>query len=148
VATWAEFEGASFELSVFGYQHLNDRVAYLGTVRSDGAPRVRPVTPRIRHGRLFIRMDRGSPKIADLKRDSRYSLHSLVTDTTGDQEEFAISGRASAIEDPQLVAELETGMTNMGQFPLFEFAIEEAMSTVYGDDGAIRHRWRSPTQPA
>jgi hypothetical protein len=130
MATWAEFEGASFELAAFGYQRLNDRVAYLGTVRSDGAPRVRPVTPRIRRGRLFVRMDRGSPKVGDLGRDSRYSLHSLVTDTTGSQEEFAISGRASAIEDPQLIAELEVGMTNVGQFLLFEFAIEEAMSTV------------------
>jgi pyridoxamine 5'-phosphate oxidase-like protein len=143
MASWAEFEGASFELASFGHRRLDDRVAYLATLRADGSPRVHPVTVRIRQGRLFVRMDRTSPKVKDLLRDPRYSLHSLVTDSSGMGGEFAVSGRARLIEDVAEREWLEKGLPDPGRFVAFELSVEDALSTVYGGDRAVRHRWRA-----
>jgi hypothetical protein len=148
VATWAEFEGASFELATFGHRRLDDRVAYLATIRPSGSPRVHPVTTRIREGRLFVRMDRGSPKVKDLVRDPRYSLHSMVRDSSGTDGEFFLTGRARLIEDLHEREWLERGLTDAGRFVAFELSVEEALSTVYGGDRAVRHRWRSSKPPA
>ncbi|MGH2405330.1 MAG: pyridoxamine 5'-phosphate oxidase family protein, partial [bacterium] len=51
-------------------------MAYLATLRGDGAPRVHPVTPIVGEGRLFLFMEPTSPKGHDLRRDGRYALHS------------------------------------------------------------------------
>ena len=89
--SWAEFERDDPGLAAFGRERLNDRVAYLGTIRSDGSPRVHPVSGRIREGRLIVRMDPASPKAKDLRRNGRYALHSQVLDTSGAGGEFAVS---------------------------------------------------------
>jgi len=59
---------------------LERRVAYLGTTRTDGSPRVHPVSPFIGAGCLFVYMEPTSPKAADLRRDARYALHCGVED--------------------------------------------------------------------
>ena len=46
-------------------------IAYLATVRRDGAPRLHPFCPIVAHGRLFAAIARRSPKGWDLRRDPR-----------------------------------------------------------------------------
>ena len=46
-------------------------VAYLATVRADGAPRLHPFCPIIAMGRLFAAIPLRSPKGRDLRRDPR-----------------------------------------------------------------------------
>ncbi|MCA1555037.1 MAG: pyridoxamine 5'-phosphate oxidase family protein, partial [Chloroflexi bacterium] len=72
---WANFAAAAPELAAFGAQRLHGSVAYLATIRPDGAPRVHPVTPIIGEGHLFVFMEPTSPKGKDLQRDNRYALH-------------------------------------------------------------------------
>ena len=51
----------------------------LGTVRPDGSPRISPVEPYLVGGQLLIGAMAWSRKSADLHRDPRYVLHSVVT---------------------------------------------------------------------
>ena len=97
MATWAEFERAAPEQATLGRGLLTKYgLAYLGTVRKDGAPRVHPVCPVIAEGRLFVATAPESPKRLDLLRDGRYALHFLPGDNDA---EFYLTGRARLVED-------------------------------------------------
>jgi hypothetical protein len=65
--TWGQFEAAHPALAAFGAERLGRPPAYLGTVRSDGGPRVHPVTPVVGSGHLFVFMEPASPKGRDLR---------------------------------------------------------------------------------
>src|SRR5881409_1972413 len=96
MTTWGEFAEAAPALAAFGEERFwAAEVAYLATVRADGSPRVHPFTPILCDGRLFAFMEPTSPKGHDLRRDPRYSIHSLVTDQHGSEGEFWVSGRAT-----------------------------------------------------
>ncbi len=45
MTSWAEFARQAPELAAFGEARFRSGVAYLGTLRADGSPRVHPVTP-------------------------------------------------------------------------------------------------------
>ena len=62
---WKEFAQQAPELAEFGKARFASGVAYLGTVRTDGSPRVHPVTP-ILGEQLFLFMEPTSPKGKDL----------------------------------------------------------------------------------
>lgn len=79
---WKEFAQQDPELAGFGKTRFESGVAYLGTVRTDGSPRIHPVTPIIGE-QLFLFMELTSPKGKDLQRDSRYTLHCSVEDSSG-----------------------------------------------------------------
>lgn len=99
--SWRKFEFAAPELAALGTARLTGRIAYLATIRADGAPRVHPVSPFISHVTLFVYMEPTSPKGNDLRRDSRYAMHCSVEDTSGGGGEFCVRGRAVMIDDPQ-----------------------------------------------
>jgi len=74
MTSWEEFAQQATELAEFGKARFQSGVAYLGTLRADGSPRVHPVTPIIGE-ELFLFMEPTSPKGKDLQRDGRYTLH-------------------------------------------------------------------------
>jgi hypothetical protein len=156
VVTWAEFAAAAPDIAELGLRQLRKfGLAYLGTVRADGSPRVNPVCPFIGSGRLFVATAPNSPKRLDLVRDGRYVLHFLPGK---EEEEISIRGRATRIEDAALRARaLEsaremiqaTGLNIKPNEWLFEYAIESAMMTTWADFGTPDHRpmrksWRAP----
>jgi hypothetical protein len=148
VATWHEFELASPDLAAFGYRRLLGRVAYLATLRADGAPRLHPLVAHIGQGRLFIYMDPASPKVHDLQSDARYALHCSVEDADGGQGEFSLRGRADLIDDPTLRARLfesarADGSNPQDRYVIFELSIEAAASTIYNGDRLVRDRWQA-----
>jgi hypothetical protein len=144
MATWEEFAADASELAGFGAPLIVDRVCYLATVRAtDGGPRVRPVTPWLRTGRLFVRMYPGSPKVRDLEGDARYSMHCGVADDDGGEGEFAVAGIASLVQDPEVLASANAGKPNPDRYVVFHLDVAEAFATVYADDGGPRRRtWR------
>jgi len=141
MVSWGEFEQADARLASFGRERLNDRVAYLATVRSDGAPRVHPVAARIREERLFIRMDPASPKAKDLRRNGRYALHSQVLDTSGTGGEFAVSGLARLVDAALLLKRLTQGLPDPDRYIVFELGVASAIATVYEEGRTVRWRW-------
>jgi hypothetical protein len=67
MSSWGVFRAAHPSLAAFGVERLGGPPAYLATVRSDGAPRVHPVTPIIGGDHLFLFMEPTSTKGRDLR---------------------------------------------------------------------------------
>ena len=70
-------------------------------VRTSGAPRLRPLSPSLADGRLFVAIPSTSPRRFDLARDGSYSLHTLPPELGPDYDEFEfnLTGTASRITD-------------------------------------------------
>ena len=144
--SWGELEHAQPELAAFGlarFQH--NSVAYLATTRSDGAPRVHPVTPIVGEGHLFVFMEPTSPKGRDLLRDSRYALHCSVSNSSGESGEFYVSGRARFVDDPAVrqLAVDSASYPPADRYILFELMLEHAASIAYVEETTLRQQWRA-----
>ena len=74
-------------------------LGFLATVRLDGGPRVHPVCPIFVGDRLYTMVIPG-PKLQDLKRDSRYALHSETFPPPREDDGFYVSGRVVQVDDP------------------------------------------------
>jgi hypothetical protein len=145
--SWNILEDHHPELAAFGAERLNGNVAYLATIREDGAPRVHPVTPIAGHGHLFVFMEPTSPKGRDLQRDGRYALHCSVSDTSGASGEFVVTGQARAIDDPdvRVLAARLASYQPADRYVLFELDVERAASTTYPGDRPVRQSWKRTT---
>lgn len=141
--SWKSLQEHDPDLAAFGEQRLNGQVAYLATVRKDGAPRLHPMTPIIGDGHLFVFMEPTSPKGHDLRRDGRYAIHCAVVDNSGASGEFLVTGRARLVEDPTLRALAVTlaSYTPADRYILFEFDVERAAATTYPEDRPVRRAW-------
>jgi hypothetical protein len=151
MATWEHFAEARPDLAEMGLGLLPPcGIAYLGTVRSDGGPRVHPVCPVLGGGRLFVGIAPKSPKQHDLGRDSRCVLHALPGE---DDAEFVIRARAVMITDQSdrrlfENACREAGVNVEADGPAFELLIDRVDTTVWEkcghpDTRPIRDRWTS-----
>ena len=144
---WQALADAAPDLAALGADRLHDQVAYLATIKPDGAPRLHPVRPVVTAGRLFVFSEATSPKVRDLDRDGRYMLHGTATsDQPWDLQEFAVEGSARRIDDGQVraVANAGSAFPRDERFLLFELGVEAAIATTYGADGQPhRQRWRA-----
>ncbi len=140
--SWSQFAEEVPDLARLGQERLTAGPVYLATVRKHGAPRVHPVTAIIGQGRLFVFMEPTSPKGHDLRRDGRYALHNSVENAGGGRGEFAISGRATLIQDVDLRAIAVEAAPNKPaeRYILFELSVESVISTVYEGDDYIPDR--------
>lgn len=106
-------------------------LGYLATVRPDGGPRVHPVSPAVLDGRLYVYCLLSSPKLQDLRGDGRYALHSWpkpFEDDGFDDEEFYLTGRATAVGDPELHVRISKAVGDKAESGAsFELDIERAM---------------------
>ena len=143
---WQDFVAQAPALAEFCVTRLHGQVAYLATTRSNGAPRVHPVTPIIGGGYLFIFMEPTSPKVRDLQRDPRFALHNGVSDTSGEGGEVSLSGYAELVTTADLrrVAVQHTPYEPAERYVLFVCTPERVMVSTYGADGAHRQRWQRP----
>jgi hypothetical protein len=114
-------------------------LGFLATVRPDGGPRVHPISPIRTDDALFALIVPG-PKLADLRRDGRYALHSETFPPPRADDAFYITGTALEVADrdqwdrvaAQLLAERE-GMTRWPGFEaqvLFEFRLDGCLLTL------------------
>src|SRR2546423_3141806 len=99
---WDVFEGLEPRLAELGRTKLGEPgVVLVGTIRSDGTPRLSPVEPLFWNGDLWLSMGWQTRKATDLQRDPRILVHSIVTDREGTGGEFHRPGRAVPQADPQ-----------------------------------------------
>src|SRR5258708_15319547 len=75
-------------------------VAFLGTLRQDGSPRISPVEPLLAPEDLLLGLMWHSTKALDLLRDPRCTLHSAITSLEGTGGECKLDGRATEAADP------------------------------------------------
>lgn len=148
MTSWLEFAQQAPELAAFGAARFQSGVAYLGTLRADGGPRVHPVTPIIGE-QLFLFMEPTSPKGKDLQRDARYTLHGSVEDSSGGGGEFYVRGRATRIDDPFKREEAVRASSYVPQehYILFMFTVEFAFMNRYIDGKSNVQRWQAPEPP-
>ena len=139
---WTEFAQQAPEIAEFGRARFQSQVAYLGTLRPDGSPRVHPVTP-ILGEQLFLFMEPTSPKGKDLQRDPRYTLHCSVENSNGGGGEFYMRGRAQRTQDPLLRAQAVRACSYVPQdsYILFMFTVEFAFMNRYVDGKSNSRRW-------
>jgi hypothetical protein len=142
MSSWQAFAEEAPELAAFGKARFQSGVAYLGTIRADGGPRVHPVTPIIGED-LFLFMEPTSPKGKDLERDGRYSLHCAVEDSSGGGGEFYVRGTAKLVTDP-LIREQAIKASSYNPQPryiLFVLSVDFAFKNQYIDGKPSVERW-------
>jgi hypothetical protein len=144
MSSWKEFARQAPEIAAFGEARFESGVAYLGTLRADGSPRVHPVTPIIGE-QLFLFMEPTSPKGQDLQRDPRYTLHCAVEDSSGGEGEFYVRGQAILTSDPLLRAQAVQSASYAPQdrYILFILTIEFAFMNIDEDGNPTPRRWSS-----
>ncbi len=76
-------------------------LGFLATIRRDTGPRVHPICPILHDDRLLAFIV-PSPKLEDLRRDGRYSLHCFPP--ADNEDAFYVTGRARVLDDPGLRA--------------------------------------------
>jgi hypothetical protein len=134
--SWPEFVSARADLAkdalpLYLLAEGKAGLGYLATVRSDGGPRVHPISPVLLDGRLYAFVLRRTSKCADLHRDGRYALHSWpkpFEEDRFDDEEFYMAGTASVVEDESLrqrVAKACGDEVSTGD--VFELSVSNAM---------------------
>jgi hypothetical protein len=101
MADWKEFEAAAPEIAAAGKKLLYQfgvGLAFLATLRKDGAPRLHPIGPTV-VDRVLSALIGPTHKRADLKRDGLYALHSFPGPDKDD--EFLVMGRALFVDHPK-----------------------------------------------
>jgi hypothetical protein len=102
---WPEMQSGQPRLAALGRQRLLEPgVVLVATIRGDGTPRISPVEPLVMDGDLWLSMMWQSRKAADLLRDPRVLVHSVITGRDGSEGEFKIRGIAAAVQDPAVQA--------------------------------------------
>ena len=144
MTSWTQFSQQAPELAACGAERLGSGVAYLGTIRKDGSPRVDPVTP-ILGEELFIFMEPTSPKGNDLQRDPRYALHCAVENSDGGEGEFYVRGDARLVQDPALRARAAEAVPYdpAERYILFVLSVQFAFMNTYKNGQPNPQRWRS-----
>jgi hypothetical protein len=157
MVTWKEFAAAEPELANIGRSLLFQfkvGLAFLATVRKDGAPRLHPVCPVLSADRLFVLVVPTSPKRQDLLQDGRYALQPFPQPKPG-SDEFYISGKATLIDDRAARAAVLADAKHMADpsETVFELLIDRVMHTrwenVLTPQMRSHHtKWRAPAHPA
>ena len=132
--SWQEFALSSPNLAGIVRERLDRKIAYLATIRKDGSPRLHPVTPFIGEGMLFIFTEPSSPKIRDLRRDGRYTLHCAVGAGGEPLVEVMVSGRATTITDLEIrgrAARYAASPVVLDSYFLFEFQLRHVLVVEY-----------------
>jgi hypothetical protein len=133
MAGWAELEEQAPDIAAAGRElffYPGFGFGYFATVRRDGGPRVHPVNPVI-FGRSLGVFVVPSPKLADLRRDGRYALHSAGAENVND--EFYVTGSAREVPegDRRAAAVAAYHGPVAADHVLFELDIERVMWARY-----------------
>lgn len=153
MTTWKDFTDAAPRVSaIFTRRHVaTNWLCMLGTLRSDGFPRISPVEPRIFEDQLLIIGMPGTTKFRDLARDPRFMLHTATTDTHVSDGDAKLWGTADNVQDVELHQRFaewlfaESGFDLRGQrFDQFLVADIQGASSVETVDDALEITiWKS-----
>jgi Pyridoxamine 5'-phosphate oxidase len=157
MVTWKEFAAAEPDLADVGRSLLFQfkvGLAFLATVRRDGAPRLHPVCPVLSDDRLFVLIIPTSPKRHDLRRDGRYALQTFPQPKPG-SDEFSIAGKAVGVDDPAVRAAILRDAKHMADASeiAFELWIEHVMHTRWENVltpqmRSVHRKWRAAAAEA
>jgi hypothetical protein len=140
--TWNAFAELRPDLGAQGRKLFYDHgigLGFLATVRRDGGPRVHPICPIFTGTGLYAFIVPG-PKLADLHRDPRYSLHCETFPPPDHDDAFMMSGVVEWVRDEalrpvltrQFLAErkLAEPWPGFDQQELVEFTLDRCLLTL------------------
>jgi hypothetical protein len=143
---WNQFAREQPGLAALGQRRLGQQrlggpgVVLVGTVRADGTARISPVEPLFWEDDLWLSMLWGSRKAADLLRDPRVLVHSIVVSRDGTPGEYKLRGRAIVEDDAHLQARYAAAVKEQvgwnpvpGRFHLFWIDVEGVSFIRYDD---------------
>jgi hypothetical protein len=150
---WKAFAAAEPALADVGRSLLfqfSVGLAFLATVRRDGAPRLHPVCPVLSGDRLYVLITPTSPKANDLVRDGRYALQTFPQPKPG-SDEFSLSGKTVAVTDAAARAAVLRDAKHMADASelTFELLVDRVMHTRWENVltpqmRSIHVKWRAP----
>lgn len=153
---WKEFAAEAPGLAETGRSLLNQfsvGLAFLATVRKEGAPRLHPVCPVLSDDRLFVLITPTSPKHHDLLRDGRYALQTFPQPKPG-SDEFYLAGKALLVDDAPTRAAVLRDAKHMADASetVFELWIDRVMHTRWEhvltpQMRSVHQTWRAPGGP-
>jgi Pyridoxamine 5'-phosphate oxidase len=138
---WSDIEERQPRLADLGRTRLIEPgVVLVGTTRRDGTARISPVEPFILDGDLMLSMLWGSRKAADLLRDPRILVHSIVASRDGGDGEFKVRGTVRVEEDREVQRRYADAVgaslgwhPEPGRFHLFAVDVEQVTYIRYDD---------------
>ena len=102
MTSWLDMNQAAPHITGQGHALLGrTRVAMLGTLRSDGSPRISPIEPYFALGQLIFGVMPWSGKARDLHRDPRCVLHNAISNPDAGEPELKLYGVAAAASTAQ-----------------------------------------------
>ncbi|CAM4273931.1 pyridoxamine 5'-phosphate oxidase family protein [Nocardia ninae] len=104
MATWSEFTAEAPRIAeIFVRRHAAaGNLCMLGTLRSDGFPRISPIEPRLFEDMLVIAGMPGTTKFRDLARDPRFCLHTATMDTNVSDGDAKLFGTVVDVQDKEV----------------------------------------------
>ncbi len=150
---WSEFAQREPRLAALGHRRLVDPgVVLVGTIRRDGTPRISPVEPLVWERDLWLSMLLGSYKAADLERDPRILVHSIVTGRSGEEGEYKVRGEAIEEREDTIQRRYASEVSarldwspEPGRFHLFRVDIRDVTFIRYEESSGDQYvaRWPS-----
>jgi pyridoxamine 5'-phosphate oxidase-like protein len=130
---WDDLQERQPRLGAIAHERLiTPGVLQVVTIRADGTPRLSPVEPFVLDGELWLSMMLGSRKAADLQRDPRVLVHSIVTGPSGEEGELKLRGVTREVTDEptqrryaEAVSEALPWSPEVGRFHLFAVDIHQ-----------------------
>jgi hypothetical protein len=138
---WVEFEGACPQIASLARERFaKDEVVMLGTLRSDGSPRISPCEIDVVDGHLLLGMMWRSKKALDLLRDPRCVVHSITRDRMGTEGDVKLYGKTLDVREPALRRAYRTALKartdwepDEPEFHLFSLDVESAAYAIFGE---------------
>jgi hypothetical protein len=137
---WADFAAAAPELAAFGLEGFGEQnLCLLGTIRTDGWPRISPCEVYLVDDQLMLGMMPGSTKVRDLMRDPRITVMTPQCDREARHGDVKLYGRVVEVTDPD--ARERYGQTIFAAigwrpdepYPLYAVDIEAAGYVSFGE---------------
>jgi hypothetical protein len=144
--SWSAFaEEAPSIASVFRRRHeATGKLCLLATIRTDGAPRISPMEPRLFEDDLWLVGMPNTAKFRDLAHNPRFELHTATIDPNVSEGDAKVWGLVEHVNDEALhqrfAEELfdEIGLDLRGQrFDQFLRAVINGASSVSFADGHL-----------
>lgn len=126
VASWADVEGQAPDLAARARGYLDAHVhKTLATLRRDGSPRISGTELTFADGDLWIGSMPGAVKALDLRRDSRFALHSGSDDPPAWSGDAKVAGRAEEVDDDEQKASIRNEGEPAGDSHRFRLDVTE-----------------------
>ncbi len=153
---WRDLEDQQPRLAAIAHERLvGPGVLLVVTIRRDGTPRLSPVEPFVLDGELWLSMLLGSRKAADLVRDPRVLVHSIVTGPDGGDGELKLRGTAEEVSDEsaqrryaEAVSAVLPWSPEVGRFHLFTIEAQDVTFVRYDNASGDQYlvRWPAGTE--